>query len=113
MARLLAETGRTAHFQAKPADEVISLCRRAIEMAEHLGELEARADAAVTLALATPDNSERLKLLQEVAAYSEANGLWSQAAQAYHNLLLYVVGSSENAVKYSPSSFVEVLGAYD
>jgi tetratricopeptide (TPR) repeat protein len=86
MALLLAECGRTAFFQAKPTDEVVSLCQRAIEMAEHHGELEVRAAASNTIALVTDDITESIQLMQEVAAFSEANRLWSQAGRAYNNL---------------------------
>jgi tetratricopeptide (TPR) repeat protein len=86
LARLLAKAGWTAHFQAKPTDEVVSLCQRAIEIAERLGEVEAKADASITIALATDDIAASIKLMQEGAAFSVANGLWFQAARAYNNL---------------------------
>jgi predicted ATPase/class 3 adenylate cyclase len=86
MARLLAEAGRTAHFRARPSEEVISLCQRAIEIAERQGEVKAKADASINIALATDDSTKRYQLMQEAAAFCEANGLWRQARRAYNNL---------------------------
>ena len=53
LADLLAETGRAAHFPARPTDEVIAFCQRAIEMAKRQGEPAARAVALMTIALRT------------------------------------------------------------
>jgi tetratricopeptide (TPR) repeat protein len=86
MARLLAEAGRTASFALKPADEVNSLCQRAIEMAERLGEQAAKAKADITIAMGTLDRDKALQLLQEAAAFSEANRLWSQILRAHLNI---------------------------
>lgn len=86
MARLLAEAGRTAHFLARPTDEVISLCQRAIDMAERLGEQVARADASITIALREPDFEKSTYLLQKAAEFSVTNRLWDQARRAHANL---------------------------
>jgi len=86
MALLLAETGRAAHFRARPADEIIHLCQQAIEMAEHQGELEARAEASITIALQIEDFDKSIHLLQEVAAVSKANRMWGTVSRAYGNL---------------------------
>ncbi|PWB55474.1 MAG: hypothetical protein C3F13_04130 [Anaerolineales bacterium] len=86
MARLLAETGRATFFINKPADEVITLCQQAIEMADLQCEKEARADASITIAIATPDLDKRIHLLKEAAEFSEANRLWAQARRAHANL---------------------------
>ena len=86
MARLLAEAGRTAHFLARPTDEVISLCQRAIDMAERLGEQVARADASITIALREPDFEKSTHLLQKAAEFSVTNRLWDQARRAHANL---------------------------
>ncbi len=90
MARLLAETGRAAFFLARSSDEVIALCQQAIEMAERQGELEAQADASITIALATPEVDTTIHLLEEAAAFSEANRLWAQARRAHANLAGYL-----------------------
>ena len=82
MARLLAETGRAAHFMARSTDEVISLCQRAIEMAERQGEQEARVDAIITIALRHKISDRAVHLLQEAIAFSEANKLWRQASSS-------------------------------
>jgi class 3 adenylate cyclase/tetratricopeptide (TPR) repeat protein len=86
MARLLAEAGRTAYFVTKPADEVISLCQRAIEMAERQGEQAARVEALITIALRTADPDRSILLMQEAVEYSEVNKLWLQASRAHINL---------------------------
>ena len=86
MARLLAEAGRTAHFQARPTDEVVSLCQRAIDMAGRLGEQRARLGASITIALRLDDFDKSSQLLQEAIAFSEANGLLHLALRAHLNL---------------------------
>lgn len=83
MARLLAEAGRTAHFLARPPDEVISLCQRAIDMAGRLGEQRARLGASITIALRIDDFDKSSQLLQEAIAFSEANGLLHLALRAH------------------------------
>ena len=85
-ARLLAEAGRTAYFQARPIDEVIALCERAIEMAERQDEERARLGASITIALCMPDFEKSTHLMQEVAVFSEANRLVRPALRAHTNL---------------------------
>ena len=86
MALLLAESGRLAFFQVQPADEVIALCKRAIEMADRQGELEARAEASITIALQTEDFDQSVNLLQQAVEFSKNNNLWITASRAYANL---------------------------
>jgi class 3 adenylate cyclase/tetratricopeptide (TPR) repeat protein len=86
MAHLLAEAGRAALFLSRPAEEVHSLCQRAIEMAERQADHEARAEATITIALCTPDFDKAIPLLLEAVAISEANKLWNTASRAHINL---------------------------
>jgi len=86
MARLLAEAGRSAHFMAKSNDDVISLCQRAIEMAERLGDHQARLDAMITISLRATSHDKCTYLLREAIASSEANKLWRPASRANTNL---------------------------
>jgi class 3 adenylate cyclase/tetratricopeptide (TPR) repeat protein len=88
LARLLAEAGRTAWFRSRPTEEILSLCQKAIDIADRIGELEAKADASITLAMIGGEiNPEKNSLiLHEVISFTEANGLWNQANRAYLNL---------------------------
>ena len=88
LARLLAEAGRCAYFCCRPADEVLSLCQRAIELADHIGDLVAKADASINIALSlsTSDYKKAFQILQDVIVMTEANGLWVQASRAHSNL---------------------------
>jgi class 3 adenylate cyclase/tetratricopeptide (TPR) repeat protein len=102
MARLLAQAGRAAHFISRPAEEVSSLCQRAIEMAERQGEQAANAEARITIALYESDTKHEsdtnrsIQLLQETAAFSEANQLWNAAARAYNNLGVELMKNLQN-----------------
>jgi tetratricopeptide (TPR) repeat protein len=86
MARLLAEAGRQAFFQARSSEEVADLCRRAIEMAEHVGALEARVYATLYLAYTIVDITERFELYEELITLCEVNRLWTQASIARDQL---------------------------
>jgi tetratricopeptide (TPR) repeat protein len=103
LALLLAEAGRIAYFQNQPSEEVVSLCQRAIAMADRFGKLEARAEASITIALSyqytAPDRG--VKILQEVIPLIEANELWEQAARAYSVLgsIFYYIPDLELAQK--------------
>jgi tetratricopeptide (TPR) repeat protein len=85
LARLLAEAGRAAHFQVKPTKEVVSLSQEGIDIAERCGELEAKAEASITIALRS-DFDKCISLLQEVAAFCIANNLLRSAARAFIGL---------------------------
>ncbi len=89
MARLLAEAGRAAIFLAKPQEDVILLCRQAMEMANRQGELEANLDAMMSLVHETNDFDEQIRTLRQVLAVSEENKLWRQAERACTNLCFY------------------------
>ena len=89
MARLLAEAGRMAFFVAKPANDVIDLCQRAIEMANRVGDLEVGADAMITLALQEGKNNNYLKaitILEQVVELAESNELLYITFRAHTNL---------------------------
>jgi tetratricopeptide (TPR) repeat protein len=96
MARLLAQSGRTAYFLARPADEVISLCQRAMEMAEVQGAQEAKAEVIITMALRTTEFDKSVHLLQEAIAFSEANRLWGPASRAHINLGVVLIQNFQN-----------------
>ena len=86
-ARLLAEAGRTAYFR-NVSDQVVPLCRKALEMAERVGDLESQAQANITLAHQNVDINikESIVLLEEVIVLTEGEGLLRPAARAHHNL---------------------------
>jgi len=89
MAHLLAEAGRTAAFRVRPAEEIIGLCQRAIEMATNVGDLEVGADALITLAILEMFNNnlqKAKKILEEVVELAESNGLLRIAQRAHGNL---------------------------
>ncbi len=102
LARLLSEAGRTAHFIQNAAAE--DLCRRAIGMAEHLGVLEAQAEARITLAMIIEQNygkyEEAIQRLEEVIPFCETHELWFSAARAHNNLgvFLYIYDMDTHAV---------------
>ncbi len=104
MAYLLAESCRSAHFYARPPDEVSSLCQRAIEMAERQGEPAARAVALITSAIRPHQNFDKaIQLLQEAVEISEANKLWFLAARAHVNfgaVYSYNLGSTETIYQH-------------
>ncbi|MBE0409308.1 MAG: hypothetical protein IBX69_06205 [Anaerolineales bacterium] len=82
---MFAEAGRAAHFQVKPTKEVVSLSQQGIDIAERCGELEAKAEASINIALRS-DFDKSISLLQEVAAFCIANNLLRSAARAFTNL---------------------------
>jgi class 3 adenylate cyclase/tetratricopeptide (TPR) repeat protein len=95
-AHLLAEGGRTAFF-CNVKDQVAPLCKRALEMAEGLGDLEVWAEASNTLALHIADKGDILKslgILEEVIALTEAEGLLRSAARTHHNLADFMSSSN-------------------
>jgi len=90
LARLLAEAGRTSYFLVKPADEIRTMCLRAIEIAERIDDFEIKADAMITLALLETyrnnDFQQSRAILEQVIELSEENGLPNITFRAYHNL---------------------------
>lgn len=112
MAYLLAESCRSAFFFARPADEVSSLCQRAIEMAERQGEPAARAVALITSAIRPDQNFDRaIQLLQEAVEICEANKLWFLAARAHVNfgaVYSYNLGSTETIYQH----YMQALDIY-
>jgi class 3 adenylate cyclase/tetratricopeptide (TPR) repeat protein len=108
MAKLMAETGRTAFFQIRPFKEVNDLCQQAIRMAEKFNELEVSADARITLALQEMDNNNAQKskiILEQVIAMADENGMLITAQRAHHNLgvilstLLDPTGSLKHSIQ--------------
>jgi class 3 adenylate cyclase/tetratricopeptide (TPR) repeat protein len=112
MAYLLAESCRSAFFFARPADEVSSLCQRAIEMAERQGEPAARAVALITSAIRPHQNFDRaIQLLQEAVEICETYKLWSIAARAHVNfgaVYSYHLGSTETIYQH----YMQALDIY-
>jgi DNA-binding SARP family transcriptional activator/tetratricopeptide (TPR) repeat protein len=92
LARLLAEAGRIAYFLIEPSAE--NLCKRAMDMAERLGVLEAQVDASITLAMIIGDvyrkPRETIQALQRVIPFCETHDLWYSAARAHSNLGVYL-----------------------
>jgi tetratricopeptide (TPR) repeat protein len=88
-ARLLAEAGRTAFFR-NISDQMVPLCQRARAMAERLGDLEVGADASITLAFREEDPNEGIRILNEVIALTETEGLLRSAGRAHTNLAAHM-----------------------
>jgi tetratricopeptide (TPR) repeat protein len=86
LAYLLAEAGRHAYFTAQSTEEVVTLCDRAINMAERLGIVEAQAEASITLAVIKGDPQQGIDTLLDAAALSEAHELLRTAVRAHVNL---------------------------
>jgi tetratricopeptide (TPR) repeat protein len=89
MARLLAEAGRIAHF-GNMVDEMRPLCLQALAMAERLNLIEVQQDVRITLAYRSDDRDERLRILEEIAAHAEENGLLNIAARAHGGLAVFL-----------------------
>jgi tetratricopeptide (TPR) repeat protein len=85
LARLLAEAGRAAYFSGV-GNEVQPFCKRAIDMAERLGDVEVGSEARMTLAYLSYDTEKSVDILGEVASLAEANGLLMTASRAHNNL---------------------------
>jgi tetratricopeptide (TPR) repeat protein len=81
-ARLLAEAGRTAHFN-QVRDQIIPLCLRAKDMAARVSALEAQALASIVIAWQVDDIGERRVLIEEVITFAEENRLLRTAAGAH------------------------------
>jgi len=86
LARLLAESGRTAHFRVESPELVRSMCQRAITMAEKLGEVDVQADALITLAIQFEDIPQSIHLLESVVALSSALGPSPTVQRAHTDL---------------------------
>jgi tetratricopeptide (TPR) repeat protein len=103
-ARLLAEAGREAFFGNIP-DQGFDLCRRAVEMAERVGDLKTHADARITLASHNKDRREGIEELKEVSNYSEKEKLLRAAARAHVNIGafsdMYLVDDIEAALQHN------------
>jgi len=86
VALLVHEAGRAYFFNGLP-EEAESLCRRALEMAEHLGTLEVQADALATIGV-LPNQSDEVALeaLTRAVEIAESAGLLHIAHRAHHNL---------------------------
>ena len=86
VALLVHEAGRAYFFNGLP-EEAESLCRRALEMAEHLGALEVQADALATIGV-LPNQSDEvvLEALTRAVEIAETAGLLHIAHRAHHNL---------------------------
>lgn len=86
VALLVHEAGRAYFFNGLP-EEAESLCRRALEMAEHLGALEVQADALATIGvLPNQSDEEALEALTRAVEIAETAGLLHIAHRAHHNL---------------------------
>jgi class 3 adenylate cyclase/tetratricopeptide (TPR) repeat protein len=88
-ARLLAEAGREAFFANLP-DQGFQLCRRAVEMADRVGDLKTHADASITLASHNNDRGEGIKDLKELINFAEKEKLLNAAARAHLNTGAYL-----------------------
>ena len=86
LARLMADAGRAAFFIQIPQEEVSSLCQSAIAMAERQGDVVAKAEAEITLGLATDNVDQGIHIFDGIAKLCEANQLWDQARRAHVNL---------------------------
>jgi serine phosphatase RsbU (regulator of sigma subunit) len=86
VALLVHEAGRAYFFNGLP-EEAESLCRRALEMAEHLGALDVQADALATIGV-LPNQSDEVALeaLTKAVEIAESAGLLDIAHRAHHNL---------------------------
>jgi serine phosphatase RsbU (regulator of sigma subunit)/tetratricopeptide (TPR) repeat protein len=80
------EAGRANFFNGLP-EEAESLCRRALEMAEHLGALDVQADALATIGV-LPNQPDEVALdaLTKAVEIAESAGLLDIAHRAHHNL---------------------------
>ena len=86
LADLLHETARACLFNGLP-DEAAPLCRRALEMAERLGDVRVQAEALSTLGI-LPGQSyeETVSVLTRAVEVAESAGLLGQASRAHNNL---------------------------
>jgi tetratricopeptide (TPR) repeat protein len=86
LADLLHETARACHFNGLP-DEAVSLCRRALEMADRLGAVRVQAEALTTLGiLPGQPHQEAVSVLTRAIELAESAGLVDQAGRAHNNL---------------------------
>ncbi|UCF61835.1 MAG: SpoIIE family protein phosphatase [Anaerolineaceae bacterium] len=86
VALLVHEAGRAYFFNGLP-EEAESLCRRALEMAEHLGALDVQADALATIGVLPNQPDEvALESLTRAVEIAESAGLLDIAHRAHHNL---------------------------
>jgi serine phosphatase RsbU (regulator of sigma subunit) len=86
VALLVHEAGRAYFFNGLP-EEAELLCRRALEMAEHLGALEVQADALATIGVLPNQSDEAaLEALTRAVEIAETAGLLHIAHRAHHNL---------------------------
>ena len=90
LAGLLAEAGREAVFLFDSAEaSADDLCRRAIAMAEGVGDHKTQAEASITLAVYIGNQGEideSNRKLESVISFCEAHGLLDSAARAHHNI---------------------------
>jgi class 3 adenylate cyclase/tetratricopeptide (TPR) repeat protein len=86
LARLLAETGRTACLSHQPQELIAVYCQRANEMSERLGLVDVQLNANITLGLAKGETDEALLIYEQAASEAEAHGLFEIAGRAYINL---------------------------
>ena len=89
-ARLLAEAGRIAFFVIAN-EQVITLCQRALDMAERLGYIEVQIDANITLAIQNHDIRESISILEDTIKLAEANKLLRSASRAHLARASYMV----------------------
>ncbi len=86
LADLLHETARACHFNGLP-EEMETLCRRALAMAERLGVVRVQAEALTTLGLLSNLSTEdALAAFSRAIGLAEAAGLLAQASRAHHNM---------------------------
>ena len=85
-ARLVHETARAYLFNGHN-EEAISLCYRALDMAERLGAIDVQADTLTTIGiLPDQDPDETLAALRKAVQLAESADLLTIAFRAYHNL---------------------------
>ncbi len=86
LADLLHETARACHFNGLQ-EEMETLCRRALAMAERLGVVRVQAEALTTLGLLSNLSTEdALAAFSRAIGLAEAAGLLAQASRAHHNM---------------------------
>jgi tetratricopeptide (TPR) repeat protein len=89
LAGFLAEAGREALFMYDAAEAAADeLCRRAIAMAERIGDHQTQAEASITLALYIENRggfNDSIRMLESVIPFCEVHGLLESAARAHHN----------------------------
>jgi DNA-binding SARP family transcriptional activator/tetratricopeptide (TPR) repeat protein len=89
LAGFLAEAGREAFFMYDAAEAAADeLCRRAIAMAERVGDHKTQAEASITLAMCIENRGgfeDSIRMLESVISFCEVHGLLESAARAHHN----------------------------